>query len=56
MKKLELVERNRRKSRKWFQRRGRAHDRMLVLNMSIFNAGRGWQRVFNPTQCENVWA
>jgi hypothetical protein len=29
-------------------RRGRRHDPMLVLNMSIFNFGDGWNRTFNP--------
>ena len=24
------------------------HDRMLVLNMSIFNFADGWNRTFNP--------
>ena len=42
---------------KWFRRRRRAHDRMLVLNMSIFNSGKAWDRIFNPiTYRENVWA
>jgi len=34
--------------RKKFRRRRRVHDPMLVLNMSIFNVGNGWDRVFNP--------
>jgi hypothetical protein len=30
---------------------------MPVLNMSIFNAGKSWQRIFNPIpQRENVWS
>ena len=29
-------------------RRRRVHDPMLVLNMSIFTAGNGWDRTFNP--------
>jgi hypothetical protein len=29
-------------------RRRRMHDPMLVLNMSIFNVGNGWDRTFNP--------
>jgi hypothetical protein len=34
----------------------RAHDPMLVLNMSISNSDRGWNRIFNPLpQRENVW-
>jgi hypothetical protein len=44
------------KSRKWFRARPRWHDRMLVLNMSIFNSGSSWNRIFNPVpQRENVW-
>ena len=31
-----------------FRRRRRMHDPMLVLNMSIFNVGNGWDRIFNP--------
>jgi len=34
--------------RKKFRRHQRRHDPMLVLNMSIFNVGNGWDRVFNP--------
>jgi len=34
--------------RQIFQRRRVAHDPMLVVNMSIFNFGGGWDRVFNP--------
>jgi hypothetical protein len=35
---------------KWREifRRRRMHDPMLVLNMSIFNIGNGWDRTFNP--------
>ena len=34
----------------------RSGDPMLVLNMSIFNSGSGWNRIFNPVpQRENVW-
>jgi hypothetical protein len=29
-------------------RRRRVHDPMLVLNMSIFTVGNGWDRTFNP--------
>ena len=44
------------KSRKWFRARRGGHDPMLVLNMSIFNSGRSWNRIFNPvSQRENVW-
>jgi hypothetical protein len=38
---------------KWrakFRRRRRAHDPMLVLNMSVFNADDGWNRIFNPVK------
>jgi hypothetical protein len=44
------------KPRKWFQRRRRWHDSMLVLNMSIFNFDGGWNRIFSPIpQRENIW-
>jgi hypothetical protein len=36
---------------KWrgmFRRNRRRHDRMLVLNMAVFNAADGWDRIFNP--------
>ena len=34
----------------------RSGDPMLVLNMSIFNSGSSWNRIFNPIpQRENVW-
>lgn len=35
---------------KWREifRRRRVHDPMLVLNMSIFNFGGGWERILNP--------
>jgi len=47
---------NRNKWRKWFRARRRWHDPMLVLNMSIFNSGSGWNRVFNSVRArENVW-
>jgi hypothetical protein len=36
------------KRREMTSRRRRVHDPMLVLNMSIFNLSRGWERVFNP--------
>jgi hypothetical protein len=49
------LDRNAAKSRKWFQRRRRAHDPMLVLNMSIFNSENSWECIFNPfSQRENV--
>lgn len=41
--------------RSWFSRR-RQHDALLVLNLSVFNSGSSWNRIFNPvTQSENVW-
>jgi hypothetical protein len=44
------------RSRKWFRARRRWHDPMLVLSMSIFNSGRGWDRTFSPIpERENVW-
>ena len=56
MKAMRLANRNPAKSRKWFQRRRRAHDPMLVLNMSIFNSEKSWECIFNPlSQRENVW-
>ena len=36
------------KLRKWFRARRRSHDRMLVLNMSIFNSGSSWNRILVP--------
>ena len=43
-------------ARKWFRARRRHHDPVLVLNMSIFNSGSSWNRIFNPIpQRENVW-
>jgi hypothetical protein len=45
------------KSRKSFRPRPRPHDPMLVLNMSIFNSGRSWERIFDVIpRRENVWA
>ena len=44
------------RSRRWFRRSRCRHDPMLVINMSIFNSDRGWNRIFNPLrQRENVW-
>jgi hypothetical protein len=43
------------KSRKWFQRRWRWHDPMLVFNMSIFNSAQVRECIFNSLlQRENV--
>jgi hypothetical protein len=56
MKTINLKQTNLTKQRKFCQRRSRWHDPMLVLNMSIFNSGSGWNRIFNPVpQRENVW-
>jgi hypothetical protein len=44
------------RSGRWFRRSRRWHDPMLVLNMSTFNSGSSWNRIFNPVpQRENVW-
>ena len=56
MKTTNLKQTNVAKQRKFFQWRRRWHDPMLVLNMSIFNSGSSWNRIFNPVpQRENVW-
>jgi hypothetical protein len=47
MKRKNLGQSNATKSRKWFQRRRRWHDPMLVFNMSIFSS---------LLQRENVWS
>jgi hypothetical protein len=53
---MRLGHRNHAEFRKWFQRRRRAHDPMLVLNMSIFNSEKSWECIFNRLpQRENVW-
>ena len=45
------------KSRKAFRPRPRPHDPMLVLNMSLFNSERSWDRIFDLVpRRENVWA
>jgi hypothetical protein len=42
--------------RNWFRARRRWHDPMLVFNMSVFNSGNGWSRIFNSVAArENVW-
>jgi len=46
----------RKAGRRWreiFQRRQEMHDPMLVFNMSIFNFGEGWDRIFNPFKTQN---
>jgi hypothetical protein len=41
---------------KFLQPRRRRHDRMLVLNMSLFNFEPGWNRIFKSLpDRENVW-
>jgi hypothetical protein len=48
---------NRRKWLKFLQPRRRAHDPMLVFNMSLFNFEPASTRAFNPLKArENVWA
>lgn len=56
MKTTNLKQTNVARRRKFFQRRRRWHDPMLVLNMSIFNSDNGWNRILNrlPSH-ENVW-
>ena len=57
MKTTNLRNTNAAKSRKAFRARRRPHDPMLVLNMSIFNSGRSWDRIFDVIpRRENVWA
>jgi hypothetical protein len=54
-----LTENNANKRRNWrkfLQPRRRRHDRMLVLNMSVFNFEPGWNRVFSRSnQRDSVW-
>ena len=42
-----------RRLREKFRRRREMHDPMLVFNMSIFNFGDGWDRIFNPFNTQN---
>lgn len=57
MKTLNSSDRNVARLRRWFRRPLRRHDAMLVLNMSIFNWGGGWNRFINPfPERENVWS
>jgi hypothetical protein len=40
-------------ARRWsevFGLRRPMHDRMLVLNIGIFNVENGWSRIFNPVK------
>jgi hypothetical protein len=46
----------RRKLHRIFRRRGRRHDPMLVLNMSIFNLTDGWNRTFSKYEDERSYA
>jgi hypothetical protein len=40
---------------KLFRHHRRMHNPMLVLNMSIFNSGHSWERLFSPLKVrENV--
>ena len=54
---MKLKTRNPRQSlRQVFPRRRATHDPLLVFNMSIFNFGGGWDRVFNPLRVrENAY-
>ena len=57
MKTTNLRHTNGARSRRWFRRRRRPQDPMLVLSMSIFNSGRSWERIFDVIpRRENVWA
>jgi hypothetical protein len=42
-----------RRWREMFRRRQEMHDPMLVFNMSIFNFGEGWDRIFNPFKTQS---
>lgn len=56
MKNIRLKQPNVEGLRKFFQRRRRRHDPMLVFNMSIFNWENGWDRILRPFPShENVW-
>ena len=47
---------NKTRRTKWFQRRRRRHDPMLVFQMAMFNSGSGWNQIFaRVPQRENVW-
>jgi hypothetical protein len=41
---------------KIFPRRGRRHDPMLVLNISISNFTDGWSRTFSKYEYARFWA
>ena len=44
------------RARTWFRKHRRSHNPMLVLNMSNFNSGSSWDRIFNAVlHRENVW-
>ena len=36
--------------RRLFRRRSRSHDRLLVLNMSLFNFTDSWSRTFSKDE------
>jgi hypothetical protein len=42
------------KLRHYFQNQRRQHDRLLVLNMSIFNFESGWGRIINPIKARET--
>jgi hypothetical protein len=46
----------RKKLQRIFRRRVRGHDRMLVLNMSIFNFTDGWSRTFSKNEYGRSYA
>jgi hypothetical protein len=53
---IKLTTPKNRRLRECFRPRRCRHDPMLALNMSIFNSGSSWDRIFNPIpQRENVW-
>jgi hypothetical protein len=41
---------------KIFQRRGRTHDPVLVVNPSIFNFTNGWSRAFSKYEYARSYA
>ena len=56
MKNIRLKKPNVARLRKFFQRRRRRHDPMLVFNMSIFNWENSWNRILEPFPShENAW-
>ena len=56
MKTKDLKQSNASTSQKWFHRRRRRHDPMLVFNMSVFNSAKVRECIFNSLlQRENIW-